>query len=866
MKATFLLILTAIFITASFATDVSGNQSGLWTLANSPYNIIGDVTIPAGSSLSIEPGVTVNAMGNYRLTAAGFLYALATEVDSIRFRNGLTDPNAQWKGIRLESTTQGSHFGFCYVENAEYGINSINSPALIHHCHFYKNQKGMQLYGIGAADPAQVIVSNNIVEQSIENGILVAQNSNALIQNNEIRYNGTGAQYRGAIQLSNQSGGGSCSPLIQNNHIHHNFKQGITAWDIVSANAIQPEILNNVIEYNLTGIYLLNASGYVADNIIRYNFIPGDANSGAGVMVAGATSQPYFERNDVYGNFTGFYLGNNAQPCLGNLSIYHAWAQGENNIHDNIDESNTLHSVYCYSYTSSAIIVMAENNYWGANTAAEIGIGINDHLDDPALPTVDFDPWLEPVMPTSITGTVEYYGSHTVSNPRLQIVSYSTGAILNETPVQLGVEFSLSLPLTEQFHVVALADAAGQDLPLFGSPGGLLEPGVYSPGDLVPVNVGLFEIEDNTPPQVETVGAPYDDNGLIIHPVYHHFFVYAWDRINWFYDSGDWRYIKRHTRRVNGEEVEFELTYGTVWNKLANQNPGDTWTRTEVIDDAGTLRVSNIAYTVINDNWLTDRFPCELYIQSSPGDGIIKQRLNDTPEDLLYFYDGTCAVGVFSVEQSPGFELMLEGAVCDYLPLPLNEAPAYLGFDEQGLGLNPRQATLFWQAPATDGLHTWNAYRIYRDDEVLFATVPFTQTYCFLDNLLISETYFFSVRATDGTDESEPTNTVCIGSVAADDPAAAPPVLTAAPNPASLSAQGGILLTLKSGSEISGGLKIYNLRGQLVRAIPIPKGREFSVRWNLRDDRDRPCGSGIYFLKADLDNAGPLNRRLVLVR
>ena len=46
------------------ATDVSGNQSGTWTLANSPYNIIGDVTVPAGDSLSIEPGVEVFVMGN----------------------------------------------------------------------------------------------------------------------------------------------------------------------------------------------------------------------------------------------------------------------------------------------------------------------------------------------------------------------------------------------------------------------------------------------------------------------------------------------------------------------------------------------------------------------------------------------------------------------------------------------------------------------------------------------------------------------------------------------------------------------------------------------------------------------------------
>ncbi|MGC9361775.1 MAG: right-handed parallel beta-helix repeat-containing protein, partial [Candidatus Syntrophosphaera sp.] len=339
----FLLIFTLACLSAFADTDVSGSQSGTWNLAGSPYNVIGDITIPSGSDLLIMPGVQVVVMGDYQITAEGTLTATGTVADSIFFYNGQAIPEALWGGIRLENEVQMSNIQFCYLEKAEIGVNSINSPCNISYNRFTFNEKALQLYGIGDPDPATVQVDYNIVEYSIQNGILVTQNSNAVIENNEIRHNGTGTQYRGAIQLSNQSQGGSCSPLIQNNHIHHNLKQGITAWDIYGDNGIHPQILENVIEYNLTGIYLLNSSGYVADNIIRHNFIPGDANSGAGVMVAGGTSEPYFERNEIYGNFTGFYLGNNAQPCLGNLSIYHDWAQGENEIYDNIDESNTLH-------------------------------------------------------------------------------------------------------------------------------------------------------------------------------------------------------------------------------------------------------------------------------------------------------------------------------------------------------------------------------------------------------------------------------------------------------------------------------------------------------------------------------------------
>src|SRR5437588_5966935 len=36
-----------------------GNVSGVWTAADGPYTVTGAVTVPAGQTLTIEPGVTV---------------------------------------------------------------------------------------------------------------------------------------------------------------------------------------------------------------------------------------------------------------------------------------------------------------------------------------------------------------------------------------------------------------------------------------------------------------------------------------------------------------------------------------------------------------------------------------------------------------------------------------------------------------------------------------------------------------------------------------------------------------------------------------------------------------------------------------
>lgn len=45
------------------ATPVTGNQTGLWALAGSPYRVSGDVVVPAGQVLTVDPGVVVEFAG-----------------------------------------------------------------------------------------------------------------------------------------------------------------------------------------------------------------------------------------------------------------------------------------------------------------------------------------------------------------------------------------------------------------------------------------------------------------------------------------------------------------------------------------------------------------------------------------------------------------------------------------------------------------------------------------------------------------------------------------------------------------------------------------------------------------------------------
>ncbi len=864
MKALALILAAALCCGALAATDVSGNQSGLWDLANSPYNIVGDVTIPAGTSLNIDPGVQVLAMGDYRITALGRIYALGTEADSIRFLSGVAGPSPTWKGIRLESIDQTTHLGFCYIEKAEYGVNSINSPALIHHCRFNLNQKGMQLYGIGIADPAEVIVSTNIIENSIQNGILIAQNSNAVILANELRFNGTGTQYMAAIQLSNQSTGGSNNPEISSNWIHHNFKQGITAWDIVGAGAINPQIHDNIIEYNLTGIYLLNSSGYVFDNFIRHNFIAGDTNSGAGVMVAGATSQPYFERNEIHGNYTGFYIGTNAQPCLGDLAVNHAWAQGENEIYDNIDGQDILHSVYTYSYTNPNIVIKAENNFWGTDNPLEIAVGINDHNDDPALPTVDFDPIMVESQDVDVTGTIQYYGTFLLIAPRLQFVDAASGEILYEYESALGQQFTYTLPLTEPFYVVAQATEPYTGRSFYGTAGSLQWPIVINPGVVNPIDLGNILIEEALPPRHQVVGAPETIGAHTVYPVYNRLFVYHWEYINWLYTEGDYAYIKRHERYNDIANVIFNFPDGTPWDKIANVQPNDTWSRVEILDDNGTQRVSSFHCKAVTDDAPVRDFYFLIFQRDSVDNSLIAIRMLDSIR-RLYHYEEGFVERAEDISTNVETVYLQEGNFWDFTPILPVYQPTYLALDfyEHYQG-NQNHLTLFWQAPTDDGIFNWTSYRIYNADQ-LFAEVPFGQNYWHTETLPAAY-YLFTVCAYDGTNVSAPTNSVILEVTANDDPAAIPPALSIQPNPASLAASGGADIRISSAKSLHGEIAIYNLRGQLVQSVPLDSPGDFSYRWDLRDKQGMPCSAGLYLVRIKLADGTELNAKLALLK
>ncbi len=160
MKNKFILVIILAISTSIFAqTQVSGSQSGTWYMTNSPYNVIGEIIVPSGEILTIEPGVEINFQGYYKFTVQGNLQALGTETDSIFFTTD--NQSVGWGGIRFYESDGISNLSYCRIEfgktSGDYpdihggGMALLTSDAVVSNCVFADNDATGEDNGMGGA-------------------------------------------------------------------------------------------------------------------------------------------------------------------------------------------------------------------------------------------------------------------------------------------------------------------------------------------------------------------------------------------------------------------------------------------------------------------------------------------------------------------------------------------------------------------------------------------------------------------------------------------------------------------------------------------------------------------------------------------
>lgn len=400
-------------------TLAGGDVSGTWTLAGSPYRVEGDITVPAGATLNIEPGVTVDFIDWFSLTVNGTLQANGSESQPVLFTSAAV---AGWKGIYFINAPDGSLLEYCIVEN---GKSRAAAP-----------------YNVGGA--AYMLNSNPVIRNSILRnnlvssfgGALYCDNSNPLVEGCNITNNS--AHDGGAIYCTNNS-----QPQFRGNTISYNSSSAYGGYSPATAGG--------------GGIYLSNSDALFEKNVISHNTVYASGNvpshaRGAALYVN--SSNPQLIGNTIYGN-----SASGANPEGGAIYLTYSDVEAVNNIlWDNLPQEVSIYS--------SGSVLFVHSDVEGGETGIVNDNGFIYWQEG----NIDSDPQFSDVTNNNLsllnTSSCVNAGTAYYEWQGKPIVDYKSGDYIGSAPDMGALESTFTQPSTQPPVAVASANPISGDAPL----------------------------------------------------------------------------------------------------------------------------------------------------------------------------------------------------------------------------------------------------------------------------------------------------------------------------------------------------------------------------------------------------------------
>ncbi len=299
MKKIMLIIFIIFCSTLLFSqtTVPAGNVSGTWQFSGSPYLIEGEISIPDGQILTIEPGCFIEFQGHYKFNVQGQLLAEGTEQSNIIFT--VIDPDIGWNGIRFDNTpatNDSSKIIYCIIIN---GIAEGYPPDLRGGA-IYVNSFSKLSITDSRFENNQAIDEQPVGGGGIEKGsggaICIKNSSNITIKRNLFVMNE--GHYGGSIFCSESQISISHCSFTGNNGIFNGG--GISTWE-ASLEVTNCIFYNNSSEYG-GGINF----DYQLDSAVINCIFSNNSSQYGGAIYSNSSNNGNFTNNVLCNNFAEY--------------------------------------------------------------------------------------------------------------------------------------------------------------------------------------------------------------------------------------------------------------------------------------------------------------------------------------------------------------------------------------------------------------------------------------------------------------------------------------------------------------------------------------------------------------------------------